>query len=377
MNSSNQSALIIGGGIIGCTIALELLRAGFRCTIIDKGALNQEASTAAAGMLGAQVEIHHPGAFYELCEWSQQLYREWTEHIQRIGGLSPQYIDQGILRAAFTEEDELELKSRLAWIRHAEWLTPAQMRAIEPGLSSQIRGGLSFQRDHQVHPVHLAQALKASLHKLGCDIREWTPAFSLIQRNGRIQGVKTAAGELYADQVILASGAWASPLTEPLGLTLPLFPVKGQCISVRTAAPVIRSTVFTKGCYVVPKRDGSMIIGATQEECGFDKRCHASVIGSLHAAASRLLPELAEAEFVSTWAGLRPGTPDDLPYIGASVKAPGLLIAAGHYRNGILLAPATGKLIKQLATGEATELDVAPFSPDRVLEAQAAVQPSR
>ncbi|NOU98021.1 glycine oxidase ThiO [Paenibacillus sp. LMG 31456] len=367
MNSRNRSALIIGGGIIGCSIAFELLRAGIQVTLIDKGALNKEASTAAAGMLGAQVEMHHPGAFYELCEWSQQLYHKWTEDLLQTGGISPQYIEKGILRAAFTEEDELELRSRLPWIHNAEWLTSKEMRTIEPGLSRDIRGGLRFQQDHQVHPVQLALALQASILRLGCEIREWTPAFSLIEHNGRIQGVRTADGELLADQVILASGAWASALTEPFGLKLQLFPVKGQCISLRTAAPIISSTVFTKGCYIVPKLDGSMIIGATQEECGYDKRCHASVIGSLHSAATQLLPELDHAEFVSTWAGLRPGTPDGLPYMGQSVKMPGLIIAAGHYRNGILLAPATGKLIKQLIMDEPTSINLSSFTPDRVL----------
>jgi glycine oxidase len=346
---------------------LELLRAGIRCTLIDKGALNKEASTAAAGMLGAQVETHHPGAFYELCRWSQRLYREWTEEVLQTGGISPQYIDEGILRAAFTDEDELELKSRLPWIQDTEWLTAAEMRAIEPGISEGIRGGLHFRQDHQVHPVHLAQALQASVSKLGCEIREWTPAFSLLERGGRIHGVRTAAGELWADQVILASGAWSSALTEPFGLKLPLFPVKGQCISVRTETPIIRSTVFTKGCYVVPKLDGSMIIGATQEECGFDKRCHVSVVGSLHAAAANLLPGLKQAEFVSTWAGLRPGSRDGLPFIGRSALLPGLILAAGHYRNGILLAPATGKLVKQLVLDEPSGIDVTPFLPDRVL----------
>ncbi|TDF95787.1 glycine oxidase ThiO [Paenibacillus piri] len=372
MNSNKTSAIIIGGGVIGCSIAFELQRAGISCTLIDKGALNREASTAAAGMLGAQVEIHHPGAFYELCQWSQQLYREWTADLQQVGGVSPQYIDEGILRAAFSEEDRLELESRLPWMHNAEWLTSAEMRAIEPGLSANILGGLHLQNDHQVHPVHLAQALQASLHKLGCAIREWTPVFSLIERGGRIEGVRTADGELYADQVILAAGAWASALTEPFGLKLPLFPVKGQCISLRTEAPVIRSTVFTQGCYVVPKLDGSMIVGATQEECGYDKRCHAAAIGSLHAAASRLLPELREAEFVGTWAGLRPGSRDGLPFLGHSAALPGLILAAGHYRNGILLAPATGRLVKQLVLGDKPQFELKPFAPDRTSEHNAA-----
>ncbi|WP_240418920.1 glycine oxidase ThiO [Paenibacillus periandrae] len=365
MNTRSTSAIIIGGGIIGCTIAWELARSGIRCTLVDKGALNQEASTAAAGMLGAQVETHQPGAFYELCRMSQQLYREWSEDIHQISAISPQYIAQGILRAAFHADDEQELKSRLHWIQDAEWLSTPEMLAIEAGLSPHIRGGLRFAQDHQIHPVQLAKALQAGLHKLGCEIREWTPVLGLIERQGRIEGVRTAEASLYADHVIICAGAWGSSLIDPLGLELPIFPVKGQCISVRTETPVLQGTVFTQGCYIVPKLDGSMIIGATQEEAGFNKRCHVSVISDLFAKAVKLLPSLEQAELVSTWAGLRPGTRDGLPFIGTSAQAPGLTIAMGHYRNGILLAPATGKLIKQQILGEQTTIDLTPFSPDR------------
>ncbi|UQZ82923.1 Glycine oxidase [Paenibacillus konkukensis] len=368
--NSTTSAIIIGGGIIGCAIASELLRAGVRCTLIDKGALLQEASTAAAGMLGAQVEIHHPGHFYELCRWSQQLYREWTEQLQRIsGGVSPQYINEGILRTAWDEEDERELRSRLGWIQDAEWLEADGLRALEPAMAAGIRGGFHFPNDHQVHPVHLAKTLQAALYKQGCTIREWTPAFGLIERGGRIAGVRTSEGELLADHVIVSAGAWSPALTAPWGIELPMFPVKGQCISVRTDAPVTRKTVFTKGCYIIPKQDGTYLIGATQEEAGFDKRCHVSAVSALHAKAAKLLPQLAQAEFVGTWAGLRPGTRDGLPFLGAPSKAPGLIVATGQFRNGILLAPATAKLVMQLVTGSRTELDLTPFHPDRVLAA--------
>ncbi|NHN31367.1 glycine oxidase ThiO [Paenibacillus agricola] len=368
MTSRATSAIIVGGGIIGCSIAWELARSGIRCTIIDKGALNQEASTAAAGMLGAQVETHQPGAFYELCRLSQRLYRDWSDEVHRISGISMQYIEGGILRAAFDQEDEQELLGRLPWIQNAEWLSAADMLALESGLSPHIRGGLRLAQDHQVHPVHLAEALQAALRKLGCAIREWTPVHSLIERQGRIEGVRTAEGVLFADHVIVSAGAWGSALTEPFGIELPLFPVKGQCISVRTETPAIHSTVFTKSCYIVPKLDGSLTIGATQEEAGFNKQCHISSISELHAKATELVPQLAKAEFIRTWAGLRPGTRDGMPIMGYLTQLPGLVLAMGHYRNGILLAPATGRLIRQLLLNERADLDLAPFSPDRPLQ---------
>lgn len=372
MKRTTDSAIIIGGGIIGCSIALELQRAGVRCTVIDKGALLQEASTAAAGMLGAQVEIHRPGPFYELCRYSQRMYKEWTEELEQSGGLSAQYIEEGILRVAYNEEDEQELRSRLSWIQDAEWIDEQTLKRMEPGIGCAERGGLYFAKDHQIHPVHTAAALRAALHREGCVIKEWTPVFGLVERNGTICGVKTSEGELLGDHVILAAGAWSSALSEPYGLALPMFPVKGQCISVQLPSPIIRHTVFTKGCYIVPKLDGSLLIGASQEEAGFDKRTHVSVIGSLHARAAELLPELAEVEFLRTWAGLRPGSRDELPYMGVSERMPGVIFATGHYRNGILLAPATGRLVKQQVLGEASAVDLSAFAPDRVLNPAAA-----
>ncbi|MCZ8511998.1 glycine oxidase ThiO [Paenibacillus filicis] len=364
--NASSKALIIGGGVIGCSIAYELGKAGFHCTILDKGALLQEASTAAAGMLGAQVETHHPGSFYELCRASQALYPEWVEELEQASCLSVQYIREGVLRAALTQEDEKELRSRLPWIRQAEWLETEAMLQLEPELSPFIRGGLHLPADHQVHPVWLARALRASIVRQGCRILEWTPAFSLVSApNGRVTGVRTSEGTLESDLVILSAGAWSPALTAPLGLQLPMFPVKGQCISVKTEAPLIRSTVFTKGCYVVPKLDGSYIIGATQVEAGFDKRATTGVIADLHDRASALLPRIADSEFLGTWAGLRPGTQDGLPFLGAWEEAPGLIFATGHYRNGILLAPVTGRIIRQVVLAEKPELDLSLFEPSR------------
>lgn len=372
---AKPTVIIVGGGIIGCSAAFELSKAGFACTLIEKGALNQEASTAAAGMLGAQSETHRPGPYYELCRLSQQLYRAWTDELEQVSGLMAQYVAEGIVRAALTEEDEAELRGRLSWIRDAEWVQPAEMLKLEPELTAAVRGGLYLPADHHVHPVWLAKTLQAAIAKQGCTIREWTPVIRLLTEpgSGRIRGVQTSEGPLYADLVVLAAGAWSPGLTEPLGLSLPMFPVKGQCISLKTEAPLIRSTVFTKGCYVVPKRDGSYIVGATQTEAGFDKRPTAKVIGELHAKAAALLPRLAEAEFVSTWAGLRPGTRDTLPFLGTWDAAPGLIFATGHYRNGILLAPATARIVAELAQGRPTSADLAPFTPARIAAGTAAV----
>jgi len=361
-----SSAIIVGGGLIGCSIAYELSKAGIACTVIDQGALLEEASIAAAGMLGAHVEIHHPGDFFEMCKRSRSLYASWAEELQERTGISPQYIAQGIVRAALTEEDEQELRSRMDWIgEDVSWLSPADLREIEHRLTEDTRGGLYFAEDHQIHPVYLARALRSAVIQLGCVIRERTPVLELLTEGSRVYGVRTAQNEVHADTVIIAAGAWSGSLLKPLGKQLNTFPVKGQCFSVRTGGPLLTRTAFTKGCYIVPKLDGTMLIGATQEEAGFDKKVTVEAISKLHQTASRLIPALQQAEFVASWAGLRPGTPDGLPYLGRFDGLDGLIAATGHYRNGILLAPITGRLIRQLICNQPLDLDLRSYSPDR------------
>lgn len=363
--STRESVIVVGGGIIGCSIAYTLAKRGFEVTLLDKGGLNEEASTAAAGMLGAHVEIHHDGPFYELCKESQRLYRPWTEALFAETGISPQYTAEGIVRAALTEEDERELRSRVPWIG-CSWLQADDIRALEPAISPDVRGGLFFESDHQIHPLHLARSLQAALRQSNCRIMPWTPALGLFRENGIVRGVRSPQGPLLADLVIVTAGAWGGELLEGTGLKLPLFPVKGQCFALRPASLPIRKTVFTHGCYIIPRQDGTLTVGATQLEAGFNKTPTAAGIASVYAKAEALLPAVKDAAFLTTWVGLRPGTPDGLPYIGTVADAPGLIVAIGHYRNGILLAPVTAKLVGQLAAGEAPSTDLAPYSLERV-----------
>lgn len=365
---NNQNILIIGGGIIGFSIAFELAKKGTLSTIIDKGSSLSEASTAAAGMLGAHVELHQPGAFYELCKKSHALYKDWTDTLYEVSQISAQYINRGIVRVAFTDEDERELKSRLSWIgEDVRWLSSTEIRQIEPTISEEIRGGLWFQDDHQVHVHHLAQSLRSSVLKLGCTIMESTPALSLIQEKGRIVGAKTSNGSIFADQTIITAGAWSTELLSSIDLHLPVHPIKGQCYSIRPEFPIIQNTVFTKGCYIVPKQDGSLLIGATQETVGFDKKVTISAIASIHEIAERLLPSIHSAELLSTWAGLRPATPDELPYMGTITGFEGLVIATGHFRNGILLAPITGEIVSDLVLNGNSKTNIEAFSPERAI----------
>jgi glycine oxidase len=319
-------------------------------------------------MLGAQVESHHDGPFYELCKASRDLYHEWTEELERISGCSVEYIARGILRVALTETDEAELRSRLPWLGpDVRWNTRAELLALEPALSNEVRGGIFFANDHQVQAPKLAKALHAALLRLGVRIIEHTEVESwLFTDNRQVRGVQTLDQTITCEQLVVAAGAWSPALLEPFGIRLPVQPVKGQCYAVRPPSPIIQHTVFTKGCYIVPKLDGSFIIGATEEQSGFDKSINPNAVDIIQQTAMQLLPQLAQASFERTWTGLRPGSADGMPFLGKAPHWNNVFIAAGHYRNGILLTPITARIMSYLLTKKPSPIDLQPFAIDRL-----------
>lgn len=363
---TTYDAAIAGGGIIGLSVAYELAKTGRKVAVVDRGPLHGEAVSAAAGMLGAEAESHHGGAFFEMCKWSRGLYRSWAEELKDRSGVSIEYVPEGIIRAALDEADEAELLARAAWNSEAEWLSPEEIVRMEPEVASgELRGGYYFRHDHQVHPLRLATALRRACAALDVAFHEDRPVTSLLKEGNRVTGLQTSAGPIFAQQTVVAAGSWSSSLLSPHGIDLPVFPVKGQCYSVAPEKPLTRRTLFVQGCYLVPKMDGTIWVGATQEEAGYDKTPTVGAMAALHAKAVRLLPAMERARFVRTWAGLRPGTPDGLPWIGFVPGVDGLLVATGHYRNGILLAPATGRLVKELASGEPCSFPIDHCSPAR------------
>ena len=356
---------VAGGGVIGLAVAYELVKAGCSVVIVERGPLHGEAVAAAAGMLGAEAEAHQGDDFFRLCLFSRSLYRSWAAELEARSSVSIEYRAEGIIRAALDEEEEQELRARGERIPGAVWMDGDGLRRIEPELSPDVRGGYFFADDHQVHPVRLAEALRLASAGLGVRFREHTPVLGILTENGRAVGLRTTDGDVFAEAVVVAAGAWSSALLQTIGVRLPVEPVKGQCYALSPDRPVIRKTVYTRGCYIVPKADGSLWIGATQEYAGFDKTPTAAAVAELHQVASALLPVIKHARFVATWTGLRPGTPDGLPWIGPIEECPGLFVAAGHFRNGILLAPATGRLLREMILGEPLSHPIDCCSPNR------------
>ena len=221
-----------------------------------------------------------------------------------------------------------------------------------------------------VRNPRLIKALRAVLVQLpNIEIRENCTVDGFIVEQGQICGVRSCQGEVYARQVVIAAGAWSGELIRPLGISLPVQPVKGQMILYRCEPGFLSAMVLAKGRYAIPRRDGHVLIGSTLEHAGYDKTPTRDALASLKASAEELLPGLAGAEVVGHWAGLRPGSPEGIPYIGELTEFPGLWLNCGHYRNGLVLAPASCELLKNLLLGETPIIDPRPYSPDGRLHA--------
>ena len=356
--------LIIGGGVIGLSIALELRRRGASVTILTRN-FAQAASHAAAGMLAPQAEMIPPGAMRELCLRSRSLYPDWTQKLEALTGLPTGYWACGILAPVYEKEAEgrsqesegaegagalSKLKTRNSLTPHPTphtphpsfWLDRPTIHHHQPNLSQEVSGGYWYPGDAQVDNRLLTKNLWVAVREAGVDVQEGVDVEGFLHQNDRITGVQTANGIMQAEQYVLATGAWSQAL-----LPIPVTPKKGQMLSVRVPVEQtlpLQTVLFGSEVYIVPRRDGRIAIGATSEAVGFAPNNTPEGIQTLLERAVRLYPPLRHLPIEDCWWGFRPATPDELPLLGASPYT-NLTLATGHYRNGILLAPITAQLI--------------------------------
>jgi glycine oxidase len=343
---------IIGGGIIGLSLALRLRKHGAAILIVERNEPGREASHAAAGML-AQCDPHTPEKLRSLAMASFQLYPEFVHELEDESGL---HVDLRREGSIILDGDGTSL------CRDFQPLTPPQLAKLEPCLAGSATRA-EFWPEASVDPRALTTAaLKAAKHR-SIEIASGSPVVELQVTGGRASGVKTAKTHFPSAVVVNCAGAWGGQIA---GVPpLPTRPVKGQMLSV--IAPrrdFLRHVVRGPGAYLVPRSDGRILIGATVEETGFDKHVDPNTIQRLHQAAANLAPELGQARMLEAWAGLRPGTPDNLPILGAT-SLPGYFVAAGHFRDGILLTPLTALVMTQVVRGAKPEFDLSAFSPAR------------
>ncbi|MDZ7956631.1 MAG: glycine oxidase ThiO [Aulosira sp. DedQUE10] len=338
--------LIIGGGVIGLAIAVELKLRGANVTVLCRD-FNAAASHAAAGMLAPDAENIPDAAMYDLCWRSRALYSDWTRKLEELTGLSTLYWPCGILAPVY-QQSRGEIKSTLPSAREspAYWLDQTAIGQYQPGLSSEVVGGWWYPEDAQVDNRALARALWTAAESVGVELKDGFTVEGFLQQQGKVLGVQTSGGVIRATHYVLATGAWSNEL-----LPLPVRPLKGQMLRVRVPEFVpelpLKRILFGQNIYIVPRRNRSIIIGATSEDVGFTPHNTPAGIQTLLQQATRLYPQLQDYPIEEFWWGFRPATADELPILGTS-PCTNLTLAVGHYRNGILLAPVTAALIADL-----------------------------
>ncbi|WP_052353724.1 glycine oxidase ThiO [Neobacillus jeddahensis] len=348
---------IIGGGIIGSSIAFQLAKRGRKVVILEKDRVACQASSAAAGMLAAQAELEEDGHLFQLALKSQAMFASLSTELVEYSGIDIELVNKGMTKIAETEEIALDIKKQVIfqrkWDPMITWLDAKEIRVLEPSLSQSVAGGMYLPNDGHVQPAKLTQAFAKAAEYFGAVIREQTEVLSFIFENGQVKGVNTTNGVIHSEQVVVASGAWSAKLLRESGLDIHVYPVKGECFSVRAEKQLINTTIFSdKRCYLVPKRNGEIYIGATMIEHSLDNKVTPEGIATLIERATQLVPQIKEAAWERVWSGIRPQTADGTPYIGEHPNWKGLFVAAGHFRNGILLSPITGVVVADLLTGK-------------------------
>jgi glycine oxidase len=346
--------IVVGGGIIGLTLSIALNKRGLRVLVVERGEPGREASHAAAGML-ADCTIETPAALQPLATASARMYPEFVHELQDESGMSVDLRDQGTV--LFAPPKHVSGRPGL-WRDNP---LPAPLADLEPALAA-MNAPAIYLKERSVDPRALvAAAVKTAKHR-GVDISSGTTVTDLLLSGERVTGISTEKTHYSAPCVVNCAGAWAGSFSTH---RFPTRPVKGQMLAVACAQhDVLRHVVRAPDVYLVPRSDGRILIGSTLEEAGYDKRTDADTIHRMHQAAIRMVPALGQARILEDWAGLRPGTPDDLPILGAT-STPGYFVATGHFRDGILLTPVTAHVMAQVITGVQTDYDISVFSPAR------------
>jgi glycine oxidase len=360
---SRQQVVIVGGGVIGLLTAFNLASEVDQVVLLDRSGVGQEASWAGGGIVSPLYPWRYSAAVTALAHWSQDFYPGLAETLFAQTGIDPEVHTTGLYWLDLEDEQQA-----LEWaVRENRPLRPMDISAVHdavPALGQGYKRAVYMSNVANVRNPRLVKSLKAALLALpNVTIHEQCEVSGFVRDGGRICGVTTPNGDVLGDEVVLAAGAWSGVLLRSLGLELPVEPVKGQMILYKCAADFLPGIVLAKGRYAIPRRDGHVLVGSTLEHEGFDKTPTDQALASLKASAVELLPALADAEVVAHWAGLRPGSPQGIPYIGAVADYPGLWLNCGHYRNGLVLAPASCQLLADLLLGRTPVINAAPYAP--------------
>ncbi len=362
--------VVIGAGLIGMLSAYELANAGMQVTVLERGQPARESSWAGGGILSPLYPWRYPDSVNELASWGQRVYPDFCRRLEERSGIDPQWTPSGLMIADIDDR-----QSTQQWATHfearLEWRGGNDVRRIEPRLGLLPESVAWLPEVAQVRNPRLAQALRATLVNMGVEIRPDCPARGWIIEADRIKAVQTPEGEMGADCFVVASGAWSAELLQSTGINLPIEPVRGQMLLYKGPPGLVSCITLYKGRYVIPRRDGRVLVGSTLEYVGFDKHTTQQGLDDLRQSATEIIPDLAALPIEKQWAGLRPGSPDGIPLVGPHPRIANLYINAGHFRNGVVLGPATARVLADHVLRRSATLDQNPYLPVNLVDISA------
>ena len=372
MVGSNPDVVIVGGGVIGLTIARALALRGVKNVIvIERAMLGKEATTAAAGILAPQAEADGPDDFFSLACRSRDMYPDFANNLHEETEIDVELDRTGTIYVALSQADDHELERRYKWQSRAglevQKLSGDETHLFEPCISEAATLALRFPKDIQVENRRLVAALIESNQRLGVGLWIGRSVNRITIDGDKISGLQTSRGPVSTPVVVLAAGAWTSSI-RTTGRALPnigVVPVRGQMICLKSNSPITRHVIYSSRGYIVPRMDGRLLVGSTSEPVGFDKRVTASGIQRILKNAIEISPNVSDLHVADSWAGLRPKAADGLPVLGPCAEINGLFYATGHYRNGILLAPITGELLSEAIVSRTSSPLIEAFTPNR------------
>lgn len=355
--------LIIGGGVIGMMTALQLADAGQKVTLVERGTCGQESSWAGGGIVSPLYPWRYAPPVSQLSRWSEGVYPTLALRLLEETGIDPEYRQKGLLYLNVDDDG-----AALRWARQLgkplERVDAAFVYQKEPQAAAPEGNALWMPTLGSVRNPRLGQALRVRLHAMpSVTLVEQCAVSGFIKHEGSVAGVVTSQGDKLAERVVVCGGAWTAQLLAELGVQLPVRPVKGQMIAYQAPPGLVQRVILKDGRYIIPRSDGLILVGSTLEEAGFDKTTDAEALASLKQSAEGIVPALAELPVAHHWAGLRPGSPEGLPFIGALPHWPNVFVNAGHYRNGLVLAPASTHVLVDQLLGRDALIDPTPFLP--------------
>jgi glycine oxidase len=352
----NTDFLIVGGGVIGLSTALELAQRGAKPVVLERGECGGESSWAGGGILSPLLPWDYPAAVTDLTQLSCRLYPEWVRQIAEIGGVDPEYRRSGLVVLP-----EFDTDPAMDWCRSHQVridLVPGQ--ALSPALSCESQA-LWLPDVAQVRNPLLIKALRLALERLGVRVVENAEVTGFSFAGDRVARLDTTAGPFAAEHYVVAAGAWSKRLLGKQGVQLDIKPMRGQMLLYRAQPGMLQHIILQNGTYLIPRDDGHILVGSTLEDVGFDKATTEEAKVALHAQALRMLPQLAQAEFIKHWAGLRPAAPDNIPTIARHPQLENLFLNSGHFRYGVTMAPASAQIFANRLFNREQPFDVSSY----------------